>query len=293
MKLVLHVGPNKSGSTLIQNVLRENEETLVRHGIWYRKIDEYFANHHSFYRSIAEADGAKANQLAADFIADAQSLHCSTLIVSHENLWDLVRDTGAMDTLKQSLLENTLFDEVTCVVLSRSREAWFRSYCLQLVRNGSISQLRSLVYDNGLYTLLAQALDFFSAYNLQSVALNESAWPNFLATVDNSIDNTIIAVNPDGPNYRNPGPKRGLVGDLILGLASVVYSSTHPGQHINSVTADSFRRSIVKAIDEDLGATASLNAEIEKLVWSTYVQQAAKNLPEQYARTLDRYGFNG
>jgi len=292
MRLILHVGPNKSGSTLIQNNLREKEEALARHSIWYRKINDYFSNHYSFYRAVADADSAKASQIAADFIADAQSMDCQTLIVSQENLWDLVRNQGAMDALKQSLLEHPVFDEVTCVVLSRSREAWFRSYCSQLVRNGSISQLRSLARPRGIYTLLAQALDFYSAYNLQAVSLNESVWSNFLAVVDSNIDESIITLSPDGPNYRNPGPQKGPVADLILGLASVVYSSSHPDQHINSATADGFRGDIMKAIDEDLGAITSLSIAIENLVWSPYVEQAARDLPDQFAEILDRYGFH-
>jgi len=141
MNLVLHIGPNKTGSTLIQNALKENAGYLIDRGIWYRETDDYFVSHHAFYAAVASADTAKSVHLIERYVSDAIGTGCHALVLSHENLWDLVRDSSAVASLKSALLDNQCFNSVATLVVSRAREPWFTSYCMQLVRIGCLSNL--------------------------------------------------------------------------------------------------------------------------------------------------------
>ena len=291
MKLLLHVGPNKAGSTLIQNFLKENANCLLDCGIWYRETDDYFASHHAVYTAIAAAETAKAVHLVERYVSDAIGMGCHTLVLSHENLWDLVRDSSAIAALKLALLENPVFDSVTTLVVSRAREPWFASYCFQLVRIGCLSNLQSLPARGGLYSLLADSLRFFSAYNLASIPLGQDILSNFLCVVDSSVDWTPLALVTDEDKYKNVSPPVGVMGDLILGLSSIVYSSMHPAEHINSASADSCRDGVLRAMDRNFSAISSISSELEGLIWSSFSGEAARNLSDDDAMILDKYGF--
>lgn len=59
MKVVLHIGTHKTGSSAIQHVLWENRQRLSRHGYLYPKTDSGQRGHHEIAWAIRSATGGR------------------------------------------------------------------------------------------------------------------------------------------------------------------------------------------------------------------------------------------
>ena len=291
MKLVLHVGPNKTGSTVIQNLLKVNQETLHSLGIWYRMTDEYFASHHDLYRAVADHDAERACRIMQEYVDDASSMGCHTLIVSHENLWDQVRALDSVQAMRLAILENNCFSSVKTIIMARPRRAWLKSYCAQLIRNSYLYKLPELVDSNGLFSLLADAIRLFGAYNLEMVPLSESSFSDFLGHVDNTLNWESVKLSLDAKPYANSSPNRGIIGDLILGFSSAVFLSINSSAHPNSQNADQLRDSVLNSLDASLDSISYVNSQFESKLWDLYLDEAEKCLRTEGRHLLDEWGF--
>ena len=81
MRLVIHLGLHKTGSTWLQHLLNRNQPALAARGIWYSPQPGYPAHHHAAWRLLV-GDTAPLGTM----IAEARAADCQTLILSSEDL---------------------------------------------------------------------------------------------------------------------------------------------------------------------------------------------------------------
>lgn len=81
MKLIIHPGLHKTGSTYLQHVLNDNHAALAERGLWYQPQEGYPAHHHAAWRILVGDE----EPLVA-MIEQARSAKCHTVILSSEDL---------------------------------------------------------------------------------------------------------------------------------------------------------------------------------------------------------------
>ena len=92
-----------------------------------------------------------------------------------------------------------------------------------------------------------------------------------------------LACGPNEDKCKNVSPPGDIMGDLILGYSSIVNSSTHPSEHLDSATADCVREVVLRARERNFSAISSISSELEDLVWSSF---AGERLEICQPRTL-------
>ncbi|GAA5060698.1 hypothetical protein GCM10023208_29390 [Erythrobacter westpacificensis] len=81
MKLIVHPGLHKTGSTYLQHVLNDNHAALAAQGVWYQPQQGYPAHHHAVWRILL---GDPAPLVA--MVENARKAGCHTLVLSSEDL---------------------------------------------------------------------------------------------------------------------------------------------------------------------------------------------------------------
>ncbi|QUL38114.1 hypothetical protein [Erythrobacter sp. JK5] len=81
MKLIIHPGLHKTGSTYLQHVLNDHHAQLAARGVWYQPQAAYPAHHDAAWR-ILQGD----EEPLVAMIEAARSASCGTVILSSEDL---------------------------------------------------------------------------------------------------------------------------------------------------------------------------------------------------------------
>jgi hypothetical protein len=87
MKLVIHAGLHKTGTTYLQAIMARNRKMLAAHGVHYVVGDKQIASHR-----IAWAALRSDFQLLDEAIEAAQAAQCTTLLLSSEDFETIVLD---------------------------------------------------------------------------------------------------------------------------------------------------------------------------------------------------------
>lgn len=88
MKLLVHIGLHKTGSTWLQHLLLDNRAALARAGFWYADTTNGYPAHHAAADVLLIGDGAPL----AEMVLDARRAGCHTVILSSENLEGALHD---------------------------------------------------------------------------------------------------------------------------------------------------------------------------------------------------------
>lgn len=126
MKLLVHIGLHKTGSTYLQQVMNSNHRTLARHGLWYEPQQGYPAHHHAAWQLLL----GKGAALAA-MIDNAGSAGCDTVVLSSEDLESVFHDPRAIDAILATA-RTCGIDDVAWHVVLRDMGACFASLYAQL-----------------------------------------------------------------------------------------------------------------------------------------------------------------
>jgi len=134
MKLSLHIGTEKSGTTTIQEFLRLNHQVLRQAGVYipktlgpsnHRKLPAMFANDtvlDDFFRHqglLEKADRVTEKQRwRAEFRAEMRSHQCNHVVISSEHLQS--RLTKAEDIAKLAAYLSEIFEKINVYVYMRN-----------------------------------------------------------------------------------------------------------------------------------------------------------------------------
>lgn len=92
MKVYLHIGMSKAGSTAIQRCLTSRQEALRDAGVCYPVAGRIRNAHYALFLDLRDGRGAGA---VPDMLAEAEGAGASTMVVSVEGLWFLPDDAVA------------------------------------------------------------------------------------------------------------------------------------------------------------------------------------------------------
>lgn len=146
MKVVLHVGATKTGSSALQTFLNTNRDVLARDGIWYPKAGIGGTAHHVLAAALhpnahnlhadslppPEARPAWFRDTMAGIEAEARARKASCILLSSEYLWGQFRPE-----FYQAWAEALAFADVVVYAVVRSPEDWVPSSYIQAVKGGA------------------------------------------------------------------------------------------------------------------------------------------------------------
>lgn len=186
MRLVLHIGHQKTGSTAIQHAFTENSQNLERRGVLYPLIDRQVGipySHASLTPAyLAKIEGRRVTSADTSFAErvwaycrriEHEIARCSPdlLILSSEMLF-----RPLLEPFREQLKSwiNSLSDEVSVVSYVRRPSDWFLSSVQQRLRSGAaIGAVRHRSWRPVLETYLSAFGD-----RLHVTTYDPSAFPN-------------------------------------------------------------------------------------------------------------------
>ncbi|MCC5797775.1 MAG: hypothetical protein JJU48_10695 [Methylophaga sp.] len=186
-RAVLHVGPDKTGSTAIQFALAQCRELLLDRGIQYsvrEAINDKGLYHFFLTNSRLSSIAKKSNKLdrsdkshAQNYMLKLKSELSNTsatgLILSHEGLCHL--NNQEMAGLRDFLLNYT--DSVEVVMYVRDSASYATSAMSQRVKTGRRALGEGLPYIK-YKTIISTLVDVFGRPNINVRAFSREAFPN-------------------------------------------------------------------------------------------------------------------
>lgn len=97
MRLIIHAGLHKTGSTFLQHIMNDNHEALAAAGVWYEKQPGYPAHHFAAW-DILRGDTSPVGRM----VADARAHGCHTVILSSEDLEGAIFDGCSAEAITQA-----------------------------------------------------------------------------------------------------------------------------------------------------------------------------------------------
>ena len=138
MKLILHVGTHKTGTSSIQAFLEANREGLRAAGYHYPRCCSVFGGNHSPLcdAMVPDPDDDRWRGMPGweAFAAECREAGAPTVIVSGEIFGARLLDRGRARAVRE--LFGTLFEEVTVVVYLRRQDDYARSLYIEALKHG-------------------------------------------------------------------------------------------------------------------------------------------------------------
>ncbi len=84
MKIFLHIGTHKTGSTALQSFLHNNRQQLLSKGVYYAETANDLTGHQSIAWMIRDGEIAQAKDFILQQLSKAQEHNCDSLVLSSE-----------------------------------------------------------------------------------------------------------------------------------------------------------------------------------------------------------------
>lgn len=154
MKLILHIGTEKTGTTAVQEFLRTNKQNFYRDGIWVPSSVGFDNGNHGWFRFFAHNEGYRdeftktqfrdddqaikqfISSKKSDFLAELNGVSgmCNTAIVSSEHLSSRLRRSEEIKRLHDFCVN--IFDKVRLVLYIRDPLLYSISRLSQTLKAG-------------------------------------------------------------------------------------------------------------------------------------------------------------
>ncbi|MEM9500991.1 MAG: hypothetical protein AAF941_04020 [Pseudomonadota bacterium] len=126
MKLIIHPGLHKTGSTYLQHVLNSNHAQLAARGVWYQPQKGYPAHHFAAWRILL----GDPQPLEA-MVNEARDAKCDTVILSSEDLEGALYDERPLRAI-DAAATSARINEIEWHIVLRDPGAAFASLFAQL-----------------------------------------------------------------------------------------------------------------------------------------------------------------
>jgi len=177
MKLILHIGQSKTGTTALQSFLLANKNRLAQEGILYpdyhladMKLDTL--NHNSFAEELSGLTRHPCfafEEYCEQFTQEMKCTGCNTMVLSAESffgapqIWRLKEGQDFWEAYQQKLESLKRFTsgfKTEIVGYFRSPEDWFESAVSQIIRYAGLLGKDVYESDEPLFYLLKPHLDY-------------------------------------------------------------------------------------------------------------------------------------
>jgi len=137
MRLIVHIGYNKTGTSSIQSYCFEHAEALRRDGLCYSTIGTHDNAHYVVSKLFIGAPSSEAVNTPPDlmerFREDFERSGCESLLLSSEYL--VLANHIHIQAIRDALYKYFQVDECKIVVYLRRHDLWFESLFNQAVKN--------------------------------------------------------------------------------------------------------------------------------------------------------------
>ena len=139
MKITIHVGPHKTGSTAIQEMCEENADILLAHGVLFKwNIDTSF-NHHRLVEIVRKRESEKLSNIFDNLSKEANDNNVSKILISSENF-------SRLNSEDISYLRNLILAfDVDIIYVQRSPVVQIYSWWQETVKHGATHDLSSFI----------------------------------------------------------------------------------------------------------------------------------------------------
>jgi hypothetical protein len=100
VRLIVHIGLHKTGSTYLQHIMNDNHEGLQAAGVYYEQQPGYPAHHFAAW-DILRGDASSVGRM----IGEARQAGCETVILSSEDLEAAIFDRSAAEAIEAAALD--------------------------------------------------------------------------------------------------------------------------------------------------------------------------------------------
>lgn len=139
MKIKIHIGPHKTGSTAIQEMCAENADVLFAHGILFKwNIDTLF-NHHELVENIQNRESKQLLEIFDYFKQESNNNNISNILLSSENF-------SRLNKIDIFYLMNLISSfDVEIIYVQRSPILQIYSWWQETVKHGATHDLSSFI----------------------------------------------------------------------------------------------------------------------------------------------------
>lgn len=165
MRLNLHIGYNKTGTTAIQSFLNGNRERLLANGILYPATGVYDNAHYSFsqfFMGQPSSDEVRAGDQFIENLADEIAKSgADEVIISSEYL--MQANKQIIKKIRMTVDDHfSGVDEIRVVVYLRRHDEWFESVFNQAIKSGANRQWELDIHDYVLRSLGNPSVDYLA-----------------------------------------------------------------------------------------------------------------------------------
>jgi hypothetical protein len=126
MRLIIHPGLHKTGSTYLQHILNDNSAALAARGVHYRQQSGYPAHHEAAWKILLGDPGP-----IVAMAEEARAADCHTVILSSEDLEGALHDERPLRAIDEACAIAEI-EQVEWHVVLRDPEPVFQSLFAQL-----------------------------------------------------------------------------------------------------------------------------------------------------------------
>lgn len=150
MRLILHIGTHKTGTSSLQEFLRNNEEVLARKGIYYARISKT-KNANRLAKWVIFKQRKKVKSFIEDHMQRAREINAHTLLISAESFFAMVKnfiqfkdneisDYWESETEAVNFFRDVLPAEsaIKIVAYLRRQDRFIESYYSQAIKTHSV-----------------------------------------------------------------------------------------------------------------------------------------------------------
>ena len=232
MKLILHIGPNKTGTTTLQHCFRDNRKKLRRMGVFYPAMPLRFSQHFALVPALSNGElgqnnfGCRKIWGDVDFLAPSLKLwnkflrlarwnRAKYLLISSE----FISSFGPKQIAYMSNFLSQYFEDITIVAYARNpAEHFFSAYQQSVKINGHIANFGAL--SNRRFQIWSEPDNFKLSVRpyARERLLNGDIIDDFMATYLPHVDQSRLIAPKSSRNVSLSTEAISVLEDLIPGI---------------------------------------------------------------------------
>lgn len=138
LKVIIHIGTHKTGTTSLQRFLASNEELLEQQGrILYPNIgrNKRKGYHHPLFKLLYAGEFTAYQEMAASILREAENRSCHTVLLSSE----VLSRATLTDEILREIHQSFQHCEVSILVYFRQQDSYLQSIYAEKVKRGRLA----------------------------------------------------------------------------------------------------------------------------------------------------------
>jgi len=260
MKIYLHIGTHKTGSTAIQNLFEKNRDYFIKQSLYYPEAYEEWSGHHHLPWMIKRNELSKLDEELLNIVDQANYYNCDKILISSEEL-EFIRNKDAISIFKK-------YGELSIISYLRSQDGYLESEYNQHVK------MFSTRFD-------ADIFHFFSYHNFHPRF-------NYLQLLQPWVD-VVGAKNMHVVSYDDLGKGKGIY-NAIFNILDVGNDVTYPDSRAENISLSAFSTLYLSRLNKNKDLTSQQHQKAITYLQTNLHNDNRRLIPFEYrVRLVERY----